>query len=278
MEIEEETGRGSDAAKYWIVPLARFGYAAKGAVYIVIGIVSAVGAFQAGNQTTGSRGALETILHQPLGQVLLGIVAVGLVGYAVWRFAQAIKDTENKGSDLKGVAIRIGYAVVGFVYLGLAYFAAKQIIGSDGGNSSDNQKSEEWTATLMAQPLGPVLVGAVGAGFIGYALYQFYKAYTKKFFEEIKTGKMSGKMKTAAGYLGQIGLTARGVVFAIIGIFLIQAAVQYQPSEAAGLSGALRSLEQQPFGPFILGVVALGLIAYGVFMFVLALYRRIIIE
>lgn len=278
MGAENNTERISETAKSWIVPLARFGYAAKGTVYIVIGIVSALGAFEAGNQSTGSRGALQTILYQPFGQVLLGIVAIGLLGYAVWRFVEAIKDTENKGSDWKGIAVRIGYAVIGFVYLSLAFSAARMIFGSNQQNQDENQRSEEWTATLMAQPLGRYLVAAVGFGFIGFALYQFYKAYTKKFMDKLKTEEMSEKMRTAAKWLGQIGLAARGVVFAIIGIFLVQAAIQYQPSEAAGLSGAIQSLEQQPFGPLILGVVALGLIAYGVFMYVLAFYRRIIIR
>lgn len=278
MRTREGTERVSEAAKGWIVPLARFGYAAKGAVYIVIGIIAAMGAFQAGNQSTGSRGALEAILNQPFGQILLGIVAVGLVGHALWRFVQAIKDTENKGSDFKGIARRIGFAVVGIIYLSLAFFAAKQIFGSDGGNSDDTQTSQEWTATLLAQPFGQYLVAAVGAGIIIYALYQFYKAYTKKFLEKLKTGEMSEKMKTAATRLGQIGLAARGLVFSIIGIFLVQAALQSQASEAAGLSGALHSLEQQPYGPFILGIVALGLIAYGIFMIFMAIYRRIFIS
>lgn len=278
MGIEEESRRISNAARSWIIPLARFGYAAKGTVYIVIGIVAAMGVFQTRNQATGSRGALETILHQPYGQILLGIVALGLVGHAVWRFVEAIKDTENKGSDFKGIARRIGFAIVGVIYSSLAYFAAKQIIGSDGGNSDDDQTSQEWTATLLAQPLGQYLVAAIGLGFIGFAFYQFYKAYTKKFLEKIKTEEMSQDMKRTATRLGQVGLTARGVVFSIIGIFLVQAAIQYQAKEAAGLSGALYSLEQQPFGAFILGIVALGLIAYGVYMFVLAYYRRIIID
>lgn len=275
---KEESERISEAAKKWVVPLARFGYAAKGVVYIVIGIVAALGAFQVGKQTTGSRGALEKILHQPFGQVLLGIVAVGLAGYAVWRFVQAIMDTEHKGTDWKGIARRIGYAVVGFVYLSLAYSAAALVYGSNNGNSNDDNSAEEWTAMLMAQPFGMFLVGAVGIGFIVFACYQFYKGYKTKFFEKLKTEEMSDEMEKAAKWLGQIGLTARGIVFAIIGIFLVQAALQYQPKEAAGLSGALYSLEQQPFGALVLGVVALGLIAYGVFMFVLAYYRRIIID
>lgn len=277
MEIEE-TRRFSETAKSWVIPLARFGYAAKGAVYAVVGVVSAWGAFEAGNQTTGSRGALETILQQPFGQVLLGIVALGLFGYAVWRFVEAILDAENKGAGWKGIGIRILYAVVGFVYLSLAYSAAQMIFGANNKAGNDVKAAEEWTAMLLSQPLGQFLVAAIGFGIIGFGVYQFYKTYTKKFLEKLKTDEMSKDMQKTATWLGQIGLTARGIVFSIIGIFLVQAAIAYNPDQAAGLSGALRSLEQQPFGPFILGVVALGLIAYGVYMYVLAYYRRIIID
>jgi large-conductance mechanosensitive channel len=276
MNNQINKARISESAKGWIVPLARFGYAAKGAVYIIIGIISAWGALQSGGQTTGSRGALETILQQPFGQILLGITAVGLFGYAVWRFVQAVKDTENRGSDAKGIIMRILSAIVGVAYLGLTYSAVRLILGS-GGGSGGNSK-DEWTATLLAQPFGQFLVAAVGLGFIAYAVYQFYKAYTAKFREKLKTNEMSRKMEEYAVMTGRIGLTARGIVFGIIGVFLMQAAINYNPSQTTGLSGALQSLEQQPFGPFILGFVALGLIAYGVFMIVMAIYRRIIID
>ena len=116
--VKEEAERISQSARGWIVPLARFGYAAKGVVYIIIGGLAALAAFTGGGRKTDSRGAFEEILSQSYGKLLLGAVAVGMAAYAVWRFVQAVKDTENKGSDAKGIARRIGYAAIGVIHIG----------------------------------------------------------------------------------------------------------------------------------------------------------------
>lgn len=274
--VKEEAERISQSARGWIVPLARFGYAAKGVVYIIIGGLAALAAFTGGGRTTDSRGAFEEILSQSYGKALLGAVAVGMAAYAIWRIVQAVKDTENKGSGAKGIAVRIGYAAIGVIHIGLAYSAAQLIFGSGGGSRGD-AASKEWTAKLLEQPFGQWLVGAVGLGFVIFAISQLYKAFTAKFREKLKTNEMDEKTETFATRSGQAGLTARGVVFGIIGVFLVQAALHSNASEARGLSGALRALEQQSYGQWILGIVALGLIAYGFYMFVLARYRRMII-
>jgi len=274
--VKEEAERILQSARGWIVPLARFGYAAKGVVYLIIGGLAALAAFTGGGRTTDSRGAFEEILSQSYGKLLLGAVAVGMAAYAVWRFVQAVKDTENKGSDAKGIARRIGYAVIGVIHIGLAYSAAQLVFGSGGGSRGD-AASKEWTATLLAQPFGQWLVGAVGLGFIAFAVSQFYKAYTTKFREKLKTNEMDEKTQTFATRAGQAGLSARGVVFGIVGVFLILAAWHSNAGEARGLSGALRALEQQSYGQWVLGIVALGLIAYGFYMLVQARYRRIVI-
>jgi hypothetical protein len=269
--VKEESKRISQNARRWIVPLARFGYAAKGVVYLIIGGLAALAAFRKGGKTTDSRGALEEILFQPYGKFLLGAVAVGLIGYALWRVVQAVKNTENKG-----LATRVGYAVIGFLYAGLALSAARMVMGS--GGAGGGEPAQEWTARLLAQPFGQLLVGAVGGGIIAFGLYQFYKAYTAKFREDLMTGEMSQNARTFALRTGQFGLSARGFVFGIIGFFLILAALRSDASEAQGLSGALRALEQQTFAPWLFAVAALGLAAYGFYMLVLARYRRIIID
>lgn len=275
-KIKEEAERISQSARGWIIPLARFGYAAEGVVYLIIGGLAALAAFTGGGRTTDSRGAFEEILSKSYGKLLLGAVAIGMAAYAIWRIVQAVKDTENKGSDAKGIARRIGYAIIGVIHIGLAYSAVKLILGSGGGSRGD-AASKEWTATLLAQPFGRWLVGAVGLGFIAFAVTQFYKAFTAEFRENLKTNEMDKKTQTFATRAGQAGFSARGVVFGIIGVFLIQAARHSNAGEARGLSGALRALEQQSYGQWVLGIVALGLIAYGLYMFVLARYRRIII-
>jgi Domain of Unknown Function (DUF1206) len=266
----------SRAARRWIVPLARFGYAAKGAVYVIIGLLAALAALNRGGRTTDSQGVFREILSRPYGQVMLGAVAVGLAGYAIWCLLQAIKDTENKGSGAKGIVIRLGYGVAGLIHASLALTAVQLIAGSRGSYRGE-ESSKEWTAVLLAQPFGQWLVGAVGVGIIIVAVVQFYQSYTAKFREELARGEMSARAELWAERVGRIGLAARGVVFGAIGIFLVLAALHANPNEARGLSGALRTLEQQPFGPWVLGAVALGLVAYGVYMLVLAWYRRIIL-
>ena len=270
-----DTQRISHEARRWIVPLARCGFAAKGAVYIIIGVLAALAAFNRGGRTAGSQGAFEEILSQPYGKVLLGVIAAGLAGYALWRVIQAIKDTENKDSGAKGIAVRLGYAVIGLLHASLALTAVQLIMGS-GGRGNADESSQEWTATLLAQPFGQWLVGAVGISIIGVAISQFYQAYTTKFREKLERGEMSARAEAWATRVGQIGLAARGVVFGVIGIFLVYAALQANPNEARGLSGALQTLEQQPFGPWVLSIVAFGLVAYGIYLLVLAQYRRII--
>jgi hypothetical protein len=274
---EEKAERISQSARRWIIPLARFGYAAKGFVYIIIGLLAALAAFTTGGRTTDSRGAMEEIFSQSYGKLLLGVVAGGLTGYAIWKIVQALKDTENKGSGPKGIAFRIGYTVSGVIHAGLALSAVQMIIGSGEGGSTGDAASKEWTAKLMEQPFGQWLVAAVGLGFVIFGISQIYKAYSTKFREKLKTEEMSEGIENFAVRIGQIGLVARGVVFGIIGVFLVQAALHSNAGEARGLSGALRALEQQSYGQWLLGAVALGLIAYGFYMFVQARYRRIIL-
>lgn len=275
--LENQSARISQKARRWIIPLARFGYAAKGVVYLVIGVLAALAAYTTGGRTTDSRGALQEILSQPYGQFLLGAVAIGLIGYSLWRFVQSFKDTENKGSDAKGIAIRIGYAVIGLLYAGLALTAVQMILGS-AERKSGGEPTQEWTAKLLAQPFGQLLVGAIGLGFIAFALFQLYKAYTAKFREDLMSQQMSERAQTFALRTGQFGLSARGIVFGVIGFFLILAALHSNANEAQGISGALRALEQQTLAPWLFGLVALGLAAYGFYMLVLARYRRIIID
>lgn len=253
--------------------LARFGYAVKGVVYGLIGVLAVMAATGSGGETSDSRGVLHTIAGGPFGQILIGAVAIGLFGYALWRFIQALVDPDHKGSDAEGLVKRVGYFISGVLYAGLGLAAARLLLGnggSGGGNSADT-----WTAKLMAQPFGVWLVGIVGAIIIGVGLYQIYKAYKAKFMDKLKTGEMSATERTWAERLGRFGLSARGVVFSIIGVFLILAAVNTNPEEARGLEGALDTLAAQPYGPYLLGLVALGLVAYGIYCGVLARYRRI---
>jgi Na+/proline symporter len=256
----------------WVERLARFGYAAKGVVYTIVGALAVQAAFGQGGQTTDTKGALGAIAAQPFGKFLLVLLTIGLIGYVLWRFVQAIKDPEHKGDDPKGLARRAGYAISGLIYAGLALSAIGLIRGSGGGGGNSEQG---WTAKLLSQPFGQWLVGLVGALVIGIGFYQLYEAYKAKFRKEMKLHEMSPTEETWATRIGRFGLAARGVVFVIIGFFLLQAARQSDPNQARGLDGALKALAQQPYGPWLLGIVALGLVAYGIYQGVQARYRRI---
>lgn len=264
-----------NSSSEWIDRLARFGYAAKGVVYALVGVLAVQAAFTGGGKTTDTKGALQTIISQPFGQILLTLVAIGLFGYVLWRFVEAIVDPEHHGSDAKGIGKRIGYAISGIIYGALALTAVGMISGSQstGGGGTSTQG---WTARLMSQPFGRWLVGVVGAIVVGVGFYHFYKAFTAKFRRKLKVREMSLKEEKWAIRIAKFGLVARGVVFVIIGFFLLQAAYQSDASEARGLAGVLDTLLRQPYGPWLMGLLALGLVAYGIYMGVQARYRRII--
>ena len=272
-KVKEDVKETIRQASPWLVWLGRIGYIAKGTIFIIVGFLAAYSAFTASAADDGTTSAMRHIEELPFGQILLIIVAVGLVFHALWRFIQAFMDTENRGSDAKGYIARVIYAIIGLIYIGLAFSAVKIVLDVQSGGT----KTQNWTAWLLAQFFGQWLVAIVGAVIIAVGIYQFYRAYTAKFREKLLLEEMSEIEKTWATYIGRIGFAARGVIFGIIGLFLLLAAYRANSGAARGLGGALRSLEQQPFGAWLLGFAAAGFICYGLFMFVFAKYRRMVI-
>jgi hypothetical protein len=265
------------ASSRWMTLLARLGYGAKGVVYLIIGWLAVQVAIGAGGKTTDQRGALQTIHAQPFGRFLLALLIVGLIGFAIWCFLQAWFDTEGKGSDLKGIIGRLGYAVTGVSYFILA-FGAFQLVtrtGSGSATKSSTASTQDVTAQLLSHSWGVVVVVLLGLIIIGVACYMFTKAYTAKFQRRLLLTGLSAQFRKGVIFLGRFGYAALGVVFSIIGIFLVIAAVQHNPHEAKGLDTALATLAHEPFGQVLLGIVALGLVAYGVYSFFEARYRRV---
>ena len=255
--------------------LARLGYTAKGVVYVVVGVLAAMAAFGGGGQTTGSKGAVSRIGSEPFGQILLAIVAVGLLGYVIWRFTQAIMDPEREGSNAKGMAKRAAFVVSGLIYASLAFYAASLALGSGSGGGGGGQSKDSMTARLMSYEGGLWVVAAIGVVIIAVGISQFIRAYKEKFKTRWSTAQMRPATQLWATRIAKFGLSARGLVFLIMGGFLVAAALQTDPSKATGLGGALNKLAQQSYGLWLLGVVAIGLVCYGVYCGINAIYRRI---
>jgi uncharacterized protein DUF1206 len=249
--------------------LARAGFAARGIVYVVIGILAIKLAAGSGGTSPNQQGALRAIAAQPLGKVLLILVAIGLGGYALWRLVRALLGHGPEGSD-SGVD-RVAALASGIVYAGFCAIAVEILLGSGGGSGG----AKKTTAGVFGWPAGTWLVGIAGVVFIGVGLYQGYRGISKDFLDDSKTEEMSPRLRRWIERIGTFGHLARMVVFGLVGVFLISAAVDYNPQKAVGLDGALAKVDHASYGPFLLGIVAAGLIAFGAYSLSDARYRRI---
>lgn len=259
------------AAHPWMQRLGRLGFAAKGIVYVVIGVLAAQVAFGYGGSTTDSKGALQTIAQQPFGQILIALLAIGLVSYVVWRFLEGVADPLGEGDDAKGLAKRLGAVFSSVAYAGVALSAVRLLTGV-GQDESDTTR--DWTAWLMEQPFGRWLVALVGLVVIGVGIGQCVIAYTGSFHQKFDQFDMSQQERALLTRLGQGGHVARGVTFGLIGMFFVVAAWRYDANRVQGLDGALATLAQQPYGAWLLGIVSLGVIAYGGYMLAMARYGK----
>jgi hypothetical protein len=255
----------------WVEGAGRLGLVAKGVSYVLVAILAIQVAAGAGGEPADRQGALDAVADEPLGWLLIVALGAGFACYAVWRFAQAFADRDQEGDDPVGLAKRASDLAKGLVYAGLAILAVMIVAGSDSGGS------EEDTATswILDLPLGRWIVGVVGVAVLGAGIWNAYRAVTRKFLDDLKTRKMSRNEERWYTVAGVFGHLARAVVLALIGIFLGRAAYQYDPQEAIGLDGALAKVAGESAGPFLLGVIAFGLLSYGLFCCVQARYREV---
>lgn len=253
--------------------LARMGFVAKGSVYIVVGVLATQATLGSGGSMINQRGALRTILHQPFGRTMLVVAGVGLIGFGLWRLIQALLDPEDEhGTRPKELGRRAARLISGLAYGGLGVAAWQMVSGSVRDSSG---RTEEWTALLMAQPAGAWLLAGVGAGVFGAGGWHIYRAWVTKLGDKLVLDRWGAKMRTWIIRFGQAGYAARGVVFCLIGVFMIIAARHHNPREAKGVGEALQHVAGMTHGWLLLTTIAIGLIAYGVFQLLEARYRRI---
>jgi hypothetical protein len=255
----------------WVKPLARLGLTAKAVVYLTIGVLATKAAIGWGGRTTGTRGAMKE-LHAEGGALVPAFLGLGLLCYAAWRLVQAIADTERKGSGWKGLGGRSVYLGSGLVHLGLAASAVGMAIGS---RSADDDGLSGWVATAMGSPVGELLVVIAGAVVMIVGVAQIVKAFKDDFTEKLERSRLSALRQRWVCRLGRFGHAARGVTFLIVGWFLVRAWLATDPGQARGIDGALRFLRAQENGDVFLGVVAVGVVAHGLYTLAEAWYRRV---
>ncbi|MGI8667209.1 MAG: DUF1206 domain-containing protein [Jatrophihabitans sp.] len=249
--------------------LARLGLAARATIYLLIGWFALLLAAGKRPPEADQRGAMQEVARHNGGFVLLWIIAVGLTGYALWRFSETAFGVVGEGRDWKP---RLQSAGRGIVY---AFFAVSAFnLLAHARSQSQAGQQELFTAKAMTHQGGRVAVGVVGAVVIVIGLVLIYEGVTRKFKKYFERSQMSGRTRRLVWILGTVGTTARGVVFALTGYFLVQAAWTYDPGKARGLDGALRRVADSQSGRWLVGVVAIGMIAFGLYGFAEARWRR----
>lgn len=265
--VERLAGQG------WAPRLANVGYAARGVVYGVIGVLAARVAIGSGGRTTDSRGALEAVARAPFGKAILVALGVGFAALACWYVFLVFVDPSAARQGPKAILSKLGKLVAAVAHGSLALASLRLVSGRSAGASS-GQQAEGFTARALALPAGRVLVLLVAAIFLLAAARRVSTGLKRDFMNDLETARMDARLRAWAARLGAAGLTAQGVLFGVVGALLGWAAYTHEPSKATGLDGALRTVASQPAGMTLLGLVALGLLAYAAYSFIEARYRR----
>ncbi|MFE6618129.1 DUF1206 domain-containing protein [Streptomyces sp. NPDC057740] len=252
---------------------ARAGLAARGVIYLLVGALALQVAFGDTSRQADRGGALEELARRPFGAVLLWALGIGLVGMALWRLSEAVFGSVEK--DGRSARKRL-LAVVRFVfYVAVAFSALSFAASRNHGGGSSDQQSRDATARALEIPAGQWLVGAAGVAVVVTGGWIAVRAVLRKYHDELRLGRMSRRSRQLVDVTGVVGGAARGLVFAVAGVFAVRAAVDYEPERAKGLDDTLRSFADTPLGPWLLVCVAAGLVLFGVFSFAMARWRHV---
>jgi hypothetical protein len=262
-----QQARHSDLLKHG----ARVGLVAYGVVHLIVAGIALQVAWSGGGDAS-SGGALKTLAEQPFGRTMLWVTTIGLVALALWQLGTAIWGYAGE-DGAKRLRKRLGAAGRVVVYVALALSASKIARGSSGGGGGDS-KEEGLTADLLGAPAGRTLVALLALAVIAVGVRQVHRGVTDSFTHDLEGPATSGDSGSAVIVLGRVGYVAKGVAVGVVGILFGWAALAYDPEKAGGLDDALRTVRDQPFGPYLLSAVAIGLAAFGLFCFAWAKYPR----
>ncbi|HZU40960.1 MAG TPA: DUF1206 domain-containing protein [Solirubrobacteraceae bacterium] len=255
--------------------LVRVGFLARGVTYGLIGALAIALAIGAGTDGTAPNqaGALALVARAPLGFVALTVIAAGLLAYSAWKFMQAIRGRGPEGGGGSSAFDRVANGAGGVAYLIFCAVAVRILAGNAGGGSSGSPKHA--AAGVLGWPAGRWLVGAAGVALIAVSIYQAYDAVSGHFTRQVKTDEMARQQRQLFCAVGRVGLIARSLVFAICAYFLLRTAITYDPASAVGVDGALLRLHHQALGPWMVGLVGVGLVLFAGFSLFEGRYRRL---
>lgn len=258
--------------KPWVAALVKVGYAAKGIIYLLIGILAlrlAVGLD--GGQLTDASGVLRILLQQPFGLILLGINGVGILTYAAWQVVEGVWDTRRKGGGWRGWTDRSLTIIKGTVYGTVGWEAMRTVLGIRGRS----QDADEIAANVMAFPLGDWFLALVGLGVAIYGGREIWNAWQCRFGDDLDERRFRREAGPWAVIVGRAGNGARGALLIVLGLLLTRAGLDRRPSEAGGVDESLWTVLSEPFGPWLLAAVAAGLMCFGIFQFLHARYAKL---
>jgi Domain of Unknown Function (DUF1206) len=250
--------------------LARAGLTARGVIYILIGWVAVLVALGRSGQQADQQGAIQLLASKPYGLVSLWLLGIGFVAYALWRLSEAVFGVTGEGDGAGPRLKSLGRAVI---YAGFAVLTFKAISGAQG--STQTHQQQDLTAKVMQHPAGQWLVGIVGLIVVIAGLVLVFEGWRRKFMKLLQTGQMSARTRRIVRLLGTVGTIARGVVFAVAGVLVIEAAITHKASKSGGIDKALLTLRNQPFGEVLMVAAALGLLIFGIYGLCEARWRKV---
>jgi len=270
-EAKEQVKDAVRKAGPWVERFARFGFVAKGVVYACLGLLILRAAIEYRKEITDPYEVLTTLGHQPFGEILLGLIAIGLFGYSTWRIVETVFDPERKGNGFRGIILRAAYtaSAIGYGALGLASF---QLAVGEAIGKSDS--AEGWTAEILSYEKGEYVVVLLALIVFGVGIAQLYQSLTAKFCDNLKLHRFSATERDWTVRIGRIGFAARAVVFAVIGVLLLRAAWSHNAQQAGGIADALFELGRNTYGLFILAGIGIGFAAYAFHLLIEAGCRK----
>jgi hypothetical protein len=270
--VKHETKRA--AANPGLELLERLGYVVRGVLYIVMGVLALrIALAKPDGQAVSLTGSVVFLIGNQFGKLLLLVIVVGLAAYSVWGLVRAIFDPLHRGSDPSGYIARLGFLSSAVTYAAISLFGVKILMGS-GGGSTDSTR--QWISSVLAHPEGGWMTTLIGLIVLGIGVGQFVEAYKAAFTRDLKGAEMGETARSVVTLLGRFGMFARGVIFAVVGWFITQAGLHHDPGKVQGFDGALLYLVSQPFGNLVLGIVAFGVMALGLYSLACARWVRLL--